>query len=113
MHVDMPRIRVRYGILCQLYCTLVALENLHAWYAVSRKNKTLHVRCKKGPLGTLRHGRVFGLRGAKRNAFLRPRNQLTAAPPHITTPPDTDLRSVSLLAPSASANASKSYPEPR
>lgn len=43
MHVDM----LRHGILCQRYCTLVALKNLHAWYAVSRKSKTRLVCNKK------------------------------------------------------------------
>ena len=35
-HVDLLRIRVRHGVLCQLYCTLVVLKNVHAWYAAIR-----------------------------------------------------------------------------
>ena len=74
-HVDMIRIRVRHGVLCQLYCTLVVLKNFHALFAASRQTKTpkLNVPHKKSLLGALRHRHVFGLRGGKRNAFLRPR----------------------------------------
>ena len=74
-HVDMHRIRARYGVLCHLYCTLVVLKNFHALFAASRQTKTpkLNVPHKKSLLGALRHRHVFGLRGGKRNAFLRPR----------------------------------------
>ena len=72
-HVDMLRIRVRHGVLCQLYCTLVVLKSFHAWHSASGQNETPHVPYEKILLDTLRHGHVFGLRGGKRNAFLRPR----------------------------------------
>ena len=69
----MLRFRVRHGVLCQLYCTLVILKNFHS-----------------------KHVHVFGLRGGMASVthFLRPtKPHLTDAPPHITTPQDTDLRS--------------------
>ena len=98
-HVDMLRIRVRHGVLCQLYCTLVVLKNFHAWYTTSRQNKTSHMPHKKSLFGTLRHMATCSASVVESvTHFCVLENQLTAAPPHITTPPDTDLRSVALLA---------------
>ena len=90
-------------------------KNFMHGHAASRQKKTPRVPHKNSLLGTLRHGQIFRLRrGGKRNTFLRPRKPAFTAAffPHITTPPDTDNRSVALLASSAWANT-KSNPEPR
>ena len=44
--------------------------------------------------------------------FCVPENQQTAAPPHITTPPEMDYLSVALLAKSASAKTSNQHHYP-
>ena len=97
-HVDMIRIRVRHGVLCQLYYTLVVLKNFHARNSASRQNKTPHMPYKKASMAHSDMATYSASVVESVTPFCVLENQFTAAPPPVTTPPDTDLRSVALLA---------------
>ena len=110
-HVDMLRIRVRHGIMCQLYCTFVVLKNyvvswlssktsMHGMPRVGRVGKVKHYTCliKRASLAHSDMATYSASVVESVTHFCVLENQLTAAPPHITTAPDTDLRSVALLA---------------
>ena len=112
LHVNVLRVRRTHWVLCQVLSPLVFLENRNTRRTKSRQNKIPHLPRQHRLLNGVCQWFILGFSGRERAAFLVLKHQCTHAPAHIIALPETDFLSASVLAYSASANATLSRPLP-